>query len=268
MFDTILKTIIFGSEADERMMLQVKLATTPADMERVYLLRHDVFVREMSVSTTDVDRWDAWSDHLMVQEVMTGKVVGCYRLLPGPRGEATGFYSETMFDLSPIRGWMAKSVELGRSCILPEYRNGKVIQLLWKGIADYMRNVKATRLFGCTSLFTEIHGISMQKLYGLLKGQQVIQTQPMIRPMFPSGITYDETTPEQVDLRIFLRQVPPLLKGYLQMGCRIYGEPAKSPDFDSYVLFTMLDLTQMDEQYVRHFFGVSNIREMELELQY
>ncbi len=57
------------------------------------------------------------------------RVVGTYRLLRQDVAEASGgFYSATEFDMGPLlqRHAGKRFLELGRSCVLPEYRsNGR-----------------------------------------------------------------------------------------------------------------------------------------------
>ena len=43
-------------------------------------------------------------------------------------------------------------MELGRSCVEPEYRTGTVMQLLWRGIADYIDSHRVGLMLGCASL--------------------------------------------------------------------------------------------------------------------
>ncbi|MFI9593270.1 GNAT family N-acetyltransferase [Nonomuraea sp. NPDC052265] len=86
----------------------VGMATSPADLQAAQRLRYEVFAEEMGarldspVSGLDVDRFDAYCDHLLVREGR--RVVGTYRLLPP--GRADRLYSDTEFDLralAPIR---------------------------------------------------------------------------------------------------------------------------------------------------------------------
>ncbi|MDP2656859.1 MAG: hypothetical protein Q8O78_00410, partial [Candidatus Deferrimicrobium sp.] len=53
-----------------------------------------------------------------------------------------------------------RPLELGRSCVALEYRDGKVISLLFRGIAEYLRRCGADALMGCAS----IHGTDLPEL--------------------------------------------------------------------------------------------------------
>ena len=46
---------------------------------------------------------------------------------------------------------------------------------------------------------------------------------------------------------------PPLVKGYLNLGAYVCGEPAWDPDFNCADLPILLPLSRMDARYARHF---------------
>ena len=57
-------------------------------------------------------------------------------------------------------------LELGRSCVLAEYRTRPVLQLLWQGITDYMLDHDIGLMFGCASLMgTDVSALSQQLAY-------------------------------------------------------------------------------------------------------
>src|SRR3954452_24945531 len=87
----------------------VTLARDEDDVRAAQRLRHDVFAGELGalLSTPepglDVDAFDAYCDHLLVRDTVTGQIVGTYRLLPPERAAVAGrLYSEGEFDLSAL----------------------------------------------------------------------------------------------------------------------------------------------------------------------
>src|SRR5688500_11443689 len=87
----------------------VTLARSEEDVRAAQRLRHDVFAGEMGALLAgpqpglDVDPFDAYCDHLLVRETLTGQVVGTSRLLPPERAAVAGrLYSEGEFDLTNI----------------------------------------------------------------------------------------------------------------------------------------------------------------------
>ena len=65
---------------------------------------------------------------------------------PGRGGAHGGFYSASEFDIARLiaRHRDLKFLELGRSCVLPPYRNKRTVELLWHGIWTYVRGTGST----------------------------------------------------------------------------------------------------------------------------
>src|ERR1035437_8266045 len=64
------------------------------------------------------------------------------------------FYSTAEFDIGGLiaRHGDLQFLELGRSCVLAPYRNKRTVELLWYGIAGYLRQNRTDVMFGCASL--------------------------------------------------------------------------------------------------------------------
>ena len=137
---------------------RVRLAANQADVRAAQLLRFVVFNLELregleqSYSTClDADAFDPVCDHLLVEDLRTGDVVGTYRLQTGRKaGENLGYYSAQEFDFSPYDRLRQEMVELGRACVHSDHRNLVVLGLLWKGIANYAASHGCRYLIGCS----------------------------------------------------------------------------------------------------------------------
>ena len=138
--------------------LEVRLAQTAAEVRQAQKLRYRVFYQEGSAipnpgrlfARRDIDGYDAICDHLLVLDHGTRDghqgnrpaVVGTYRLLRQPLAEEYGgFYTAGEFDIGALiaRHGNLQFLELGRSCVLAPYRNKRTVELLWHGIAGYLR---------------------------------------------------------------------------------------------------------------------------------
>ena len=144
---------------------EVRLAESKSEIRQAQELRYHVFYELMgakpsdlnAVEKRDFDRFDDICDHLLVidkDKPSNRNVVGNYRLLRAPSGvDADFFYSHAEYDLEPIMK-KAKAdnlsiMELGRSCVHPDYRNNSgVIQLLWRGITVYSLEHNVDLMFG------------------------------------------------------------------------------------------------------------------------
>ena len=128
-----------GSAATgDQARLDVVWARDEEDIRQAQRLRHRVFVEEMGARLSvpkgtpggyDVDMFDPFCEHLLVRasnvEGEAGPVIGTYRVLtPAAARRVGGLYSETEFDLTRLRPLRAHMVELGRSCVHPDWRSG------------------------------------------------------------------------------------------------------------------------------------------------
>jgi putative hemolysin len=241
--------------------LTVKLAENEEERQQVYQLRYRVFVEEKNNRSLanpqkeERDSYDPYCDHLIVVDHTVGKVIGTYRLLPGDRVQhQCGFYSESLFDLSAFRTLSSMTLELGRSCVAPEYRDGKTIQYLWAGIADYLQQHRFRYLIGCASLpLLELEELNC--IYSLMHRNGVLTDDFGIRPI-PSrkveGLKLVNIEGREKDI---LSKLPPLLKGYCRLGAKLAIEPAYDPVFSNFVWLVVLETSQVIRRYRRRFLG-------------
>ena len=122
----------------------VRLARDAAEIRAAQALRFAIFNLELheglenSYATgLDADPFDAVCDHLLVEHLATGEIVGTYRLQTGTTaGGKLGYYSGQEFDFKPFEPMRAEVIELGRACVHKLHRNMSVLGLLWKGSAS------------------------------------------------------------------------------------------------------------------------------------
>lgn len=233
--------------------LIVGLARTDDELEAIQRLRYQVFTEEMNAvfpdgaNGIDADRFDPWCEHLMVQEINTGRVVGTYRLLtPANAVKAGGYYSESEFDLSGLGSLYSGLVEVGRSCTHADYRNGSVIMLLWTGIAQLVQHYGFRYVLGCASVSLRDDGVTAAEVW---RAARKLMAQ---RPDVPRVTPLNRYPVEKLDSTLPAR-VPPLIKGYLKLGASICGDPAWDPDFNTADFPVLLDVETMDHRYRKHF---------------
>lgn len=246
-------------EHSQPQRLEVRIARNDRELEQIYRLRYEVFVEEAknlqmrNASRLETDAYDSCCDHLLVLDADTGKIAGTYRLMTGKRAMAgIGFYSETEFDLTGFAEHKPTALELGRSCVAPEYRGGRAIQMLWEGIARYAEEHGCQTLIGCASVHfhskDELHDI-----YSLLRHKRIITDRFGIRPLETHRIPDLQVKPLPEQEKELFRKLPPLMKGYQWLGAEIGGDPAYDPVFESVDFFIVLEKEKMTRRYRRHF---------------
>src|ERR1700751_4775174 len=122
-----------------------RLARSAEEVRRAQQLRFEIFNLELGeglaesyATGLDVDPFDEFCDHLIIEELATSEIVGTYRLQTGQLAAAQlGYYSEREFDFAPYEPLRGEMIELGRACVHVEHRNFNLLHLLWRGIARY-----------------------------------------------------------------------------------------------------------------------------------
>jgi putative hemolysin len=217
-------------------------------------LRYRVFADEpgarlpTSEPGFDIDRFDAFCDHLIVREGGTGQIVGTYRMLPPERARAAGaLYAQGEFVIDELAPLRRSLVETGRSCVHPDHRSGAVIGLVWAGIARYMLLTGNRWLIGCASVPLADGGATaagvLDRVLARHLSPEPFRVQPF-RPRDAEGVT----RPRKL-------LMPPLMQGYLRLGARVCGPPAHDDTFGCADFLVLLGLDHMDPRYVRFFLG-------------
>ena len=228
-------------EHPERVRYRSRLALEPADIAAAQALRFQVFNVELDEglvhsfdSGLDSDPFDAVCSHLIVEDELSGAVVGTYRMQTGMQAHGgLGYYSETEFDFVPFEAQRPQILELGRACIHHQHRNFAVLNQLWKGIAAYARDHGARYLVGCSSLTSQDEAVGAAAYLQLNRHLAPKDWRTLPQPEFACDLT--RSIGEAV-------HIPRLLSAYLAMGAAICGPPAIDREFKTLDFLTWIDV--------------------------
>lgn len=246
----------------------VRLAANDRDLRAAQRLRYEVFVQELGGSGSmvdhdarlELDEFDPHFDHLLLidpkrdAEAMED-VVGVYRLLPSDRMPLIGrYYSESEYDLSVLKSSGRKLLELGRSCVHPDYRGGTAMLHLWNALADYVLERDIEVLFGTASF----HGTDAQALAQPLSYLHHHHLAPpalrvVAQPAHAQAM--DLIPLAELDRRRAMGGTPALIKAYLRLGGCVGQGAWIDHDFNTIDVCLVVDTAQMSakhrEFYVR-----------------
>lgn len=235
----------------ETSSLILKTAVTTDELIASFKLRQQVFFGfdELNQETIDIDEFDSLCDHLIIIDQNSKKIVGTYRI--NCSLFTSTFYSENEFNLDIFFRNNSIKLELGRACIHEDFRNGKVIDLLWRGIAEYSKRTGAKYLFGCSSIKTTC----LRKAFEISEyfvNQENCENEFSIEPtsdfaMDFSGLVFENN----LEIK---RLVPPLLRSYISAGAKVVRYPALDMDFQCIDFMTILDLENINSLYKRRYF--------------
>ncbi|MDR3505637.1 MAG: GNAT family N-acetyltransferase [Acidocella sp.] len=245
--------------------LGVRLATTTDELEAAQGLRYRVFYEEMGAkadaATTaarlDRDEFDAIADHLLVVDHDLGEggpsVVGTYRLIRQEAAERFGrFYSESEYDIGPLKTFPGKKLELGRSCTAAAYRSRAVMQLLWRGIAAYVFHHGIDLMFGCASLSGTDPDALAEELTYLATHHLAPEA---IRPRaLPSRyVEMKRLDAAGINPKAAMMRLPPLVKGYLRLGGFVGAGAVIDEQFNTTDIAVVVQTDLVTEKYYRHY---------------
>ena len=233
----------------------LRYASDVEDLRSIQRLRYEVFNEELgeglassAATGLDQDAVDARCHHLMVLEAESGKVVGTYRVMLAEMTIGHGFYSEAEYHLDAIpMAIRSEAVEAGRACVAAEHRNGRVVQLLWRGLARYLVWNDRRYLFGCCSVPTtdptEAHGIhdELVRIGAKHPELRVRATDAYRCPAPEEGVVTEKPS------------IPALFASYLKLGAKVLSGPAIDREFRVTDFFILLDLGEIDPHVRRSF---------------
>ncbi len=232
--------------------LSVRFATGAEDILAAQRLRYQVFVAECGGDGTTVDhelqierdRFDPYCDHLLLMDESRPKsdqIVGAYRLMSQKGAESAGqYYSETEFDLGPLIGSGRKLLELGRTCLRPEYRGGTAMYALWSALARYVDEQDVEILFGAASFSgTDTRALAQPLSY--LHHHHLAPPELRVAARGAQAVVIDVIDKTELDRRAAITSTPALIKGYLRIGGFVGQGAWVDRDFNTTDICMLLD---------------------------
>lgn len=236
-------------------------------------LRYHVFYEELGATPIgdmarlrlDVDRFDTICDHLVVVRrgaptderaimLRDGELIGTYRLLRQDVAEANGgFYTQGEFDIAPLIAAHPnlRFLELGRSCVLKTHRTKPVVELLWQGIWNYVRTHDMQVMLGCASLEgtnPDEHALALSFLAAAAPPPEW-----NVHALPDRRLEMRRLPPASIDQRRALKLLPPLIKGYLRLGCYIGDGAVIDRQFNTIDVLIILPVSAIRARYFAHF---------------
>jgi putative hemolysin len=245
--------------------LQIRLAENEREIREAQHLRYQVFYEDMAAKPTaemakskrDFDSYDEYCDHLLVFDQARGggpgTVVGTYRLMRRDDARRRGqFYSSDEYNIQCLLNYPGEILELGRSCVDSAFRTGPTMQLLWRGIAEYVFHYGIDIMFGCASLpGTDPDALALPLAYL----HQHHLAPPALRPRARRErfVSMERMATDEIDVIAARRAVPPLIKGYLRLGGFVGEGAVVDYDFGTTDVCVVVKTEQVTERYYRHY---------------
>lgn len=253
------------ASTSEKNTIILRLAKNEDEIKAAQRLRYKIFYQEFGVTAPphveaegrDFDDYDDYADHLVVIDTSLSdplqQIVGTYRLFRAERlPENLPFYSTQEFDISDLLKSGARLLELGRSCVLPDYRTKYVMQRLWQGIAEYLSDHNIDLMFGCASFQgTDPKALEDQLAYLHYYHAPPDNLCPVAKPDCTENLTFKAK--DDLNVREIFSDLPPLIKGYLRLGAYIGKGAFLDADLNCIDVCIVLPTHKVTGKYLKHF---------------
>lgn len=242
--------------------LIIRLAQDERDLRAAQRLRYEVFIEELGgdgamvdhVNRLEIDEFDPWFDHLLLIDpsrdaAQLQDVVGVYRLLTSDKAEQLGrYYSESEYDLTPLKATGRKLLELGRSCVHKDHRGGAAMLLLWNALADYVLERDIEVMFG-TASFHGTNPETMRQALSYLHYNHLAPQDIRVTALEDHRQKMDLLSEAEVDRREALASMPPLIKAYLRLGGFVGDGAWIDHDFNTTDVCLLMDTGRMSGKH-------------------
>ena len=240
--------------------LSVRLAVTDRDLRAAQRLRYKVFVEELGGQGADVDHqnrlerdaFDNHCDHLLLVDARRSAnrledVVGVYRLLTEEGAKRAGrYYTETEYDLEPLRNSGRRLLELGRSCLHADYRGGTGMLQLWQGLGQFVEAQGIEVLFGVAS-FHGTNTTALAEPLSLLHHRYLAPCEMRVRSLKYQPMNL--MSENQIDRVSALRATPALIKAYIRLGGCVGDGAYVDQDFNTTDVCLVMDTARMSASH-------------------
>ncbi|MAY85694.1 MAG: ornithine-acyl-ACP acyltransferase [Pseudooceanicola sp.] len=166
----------------------------------------------------DGDAFDSACAHVLVHDTSDNALVCCFRMLVLiGGGEIESCYSAQYYDLSGLRGYDGRMVEMGRFCIDPDRRDGDILRVAWGAMTRFVDENGIDMLFGCAS-FTGVETDHYLDAFAMLRAKHLAPKRWLPRVKAPDVFRFAARLRRKPDPKKALLVMPPLLRTYLVMG--------------------------------------------------
>lgn len=199
----------------------------------------------------DADTFDARCDHLLIEDIASGELLACLRVMQVRGRYLETSYSGARYDLSALEGLEGPFLELGRFCVAPDLRDPDILRLAWAGITRLVDARGVRFLIGCSS-FSGADWRPVRDALALLAARHLLPKTRGVGKRAPETLEYPALlgdtpfAPERA-----LQQMPPLLRSYLTMGGQVSDHAVIDRDLNTLHVFTLIETATIPEARTR-----------------
>jgi len=224
---------------------QARLAEGAADLAAAQTLRHLAFRALRGIGPAigrDADAFDAACLHVLVEDMRSGTLVCCFRLMPLEGGQIGQSYSAQYYNLDALLAFDGPIMELGRFCIHPAWKDPDILRVAWGAMTQLVDARGVELLFGCSS-FDGSEAERHAEALALLKDAHIAPKRWLPRVKAPDVFRFARALRgRKPDVKRAMLAMPPLLRTYLLMGGWVSDHAVVDRDLNTLHVFTGLEI--------------------------
>ncbi|MGB2891984.1 MAG: GNAT family N-acyltransferase, partial [Albidovulum sp.] len=151
-------------------------------------------------------------------------------------------YSAQYYELSGLRHYPGKMVEMGRFCLDPDCHDPDVLRVAWAAMTRFVDAEGVGMLFGCSS-FLGTDAETYLDAFAMLRERHLAPKcwRPVVKApkVFPFALRLRR---RQSDPRRAMQLMPPLLRTYLMMGGWVSDHAVVDDDLGTLHVFTGVEI--------------------------
>ena len=245
--------------------LSTRLAKDETELKKAQRLRYEVFCEEFSAlekaklnNNLEQEQHDLNCDHLLVLENSNParpKIIGTQRFFVKSACDThLNFRSQSEFDLEAlaVKHPEKRFMELGRSCILKNFRSKRTMELMWHGTWSYAVQNKVDVMTGCASFYAKSVN-EIDTALGFLSTHVSKDPNWNVLPTAKNATRTKQYEHLIMDPKKAIRTLPPLIKGYLRLGAFFSDSVVIDEDFGTIDIAVILPVANINPRYVSYY---------------
>jgi len=214
-----------------------RIAESLDDVRTAQGLRGRVFRQ----GRADEDGFDKSCIHVLVEDLAEARLACTFRIQPFENGaEISRSYAAQFYELSALKAYPDRLVEMGRFCIDPRYNDPDILRAAWGMMTRYVDENNVKMLFGCSS-FVGAEADAHLETFALLKARHLAPRKYLPQIKAPKVFRFARLM-RKPNLRAAQHAMPPLLRTYLMMGGWTSDHAVVDRDLDTLHVFTGLEI--------------------------
>ncbi|MEX0284529.1 MAG: GNAT family N-acetyltransferase [Paracoccaceae bacterium] len=190
----------------------------------------------------DQDLFDDTCVHVLIEDVQTDTLVCCFRmLLLRDGGDIPACYSAQFYELSALKTYDGRMVEMGRFCIHPDWSDPDILRVAWGAMTVFVDQNDIGMLFGCSS-FAGTETAEYLDAFAMLKHRHLAPKRWLPQVKAPNVFRFAQRLRRKPDAKKAMLRMPPLLKTYLMMGGWVSDHAVVDDHMNTLHVFTGVEI--------------------------